>query len=411
MVRSEPSHSVKILHVIPSFYPAHRYGGPIQSVYDLCRHTVAQGNDVRVLTTTADGPDQVLYPDTTVRFLPGSIEVKYCSRLAADSVSASLIRSLPHSVRWADVVHLTAVYSFPTIPALLAAKVANKPVVWSPRGSLQRWSGSTNVRAKKYWDRLCRLVSPRRAVLHVTSDDEARESAQVYPHTPFAVIPNGVSIPESLNRHTDGRTLRLLFLGRLHPKKGIENLLAACAQLDEAAGAPWQWRLTIAGIGDPAYTASLGSLIRQLRLSERVRMAGQVSGSSKQELLEQSDLLVAPSFTENFGMTIAEALAHEVPVIASRNTPWQAIGTEGCGLWVGNDPGTLVRSILQLRTGALREMGRRGRAWMIREFSWTKRAAEMLDVYRGLTSSAEPMPEAEQTHRLATERSASGGRS
>jgi glycosyltransferase involved in cell wall biosynthesis len=393
---------VKILHVIPSFYPAHRYGGPIESVYDLCRHTAAQGHQVRVLTTTADGPGPVLYPSTTVRTLPGGIEVTYCRLLAADSVSATLIRALPRLVGWADVVHLTAVYSFPTIPVLIAARAAGKPVVWSPRGSLQRWSGSTNVTLKKWWDRTCRLVSPRRVVLHVTSEEEACESAKAYPHTPFAVIPNGVSIPERLNRQEGDGTLRLLFLGRLHPKKGIENLLAACSRLDSAAGAPWQWRLTIAGVGDAGYTASLQSRIHELGLADRVRMIGHVSGPSKLQVFEQSDLLVTPSFTENFGMVIAEALAHEVPVIASRNTPWKSLDEERCGLWVDNDPATLVESILQLRKCALRDMGRRGRAWMIRDFGWEWRAREMLDVYSNAICSAERGREDEAADRSVT---------
>jgi glycosyltransferase involved in cell wall biosynthesis len=132
-----------------------------------------------------------------------------------------------------------------------------------------------------------------------------------------------------------------------------------------------------------------------------------VSGQAKQQLLEQSDLLVAPSFTENFGMVIAEALAHEVPVIASRNTPWSSLGSERCGLWVDNDPETLVESILKLRQCALGEMGRRGRAWMIRDFGWTKRAMQMCDVYRSLVLAPESA-EREDARHLA-ERRATGG--
>jgi len=241
------------------------------------------------------------------------------------------------------------------------------------------------VTLKKIWDRTCRTVSSGRLVLHVTSTEEAAESERAYPKTLFTIIPNGVAIPDSPSRQEDETVMRLLFLGRLHPKKGIENLLAACSRL----GSAWSWRLTIAGDGIPGYVASLRALIEKLGLSGQVRMAGQVTGEAKQRLFEQSDLLIAPSFTENFGMVVAEALAHEVPVIVSHGCPWQGVETHACGVWVANDPDTLFNSISDLRQRPLRDMGRRGREWMIRDFGWDKRAAQMVTVYRDLVHPAE----------------------
>jgi glycosyltransferase involved in cell wall biosynthesis len=377
---------VKVLHVIPSFYPAHCYGGPVQSTLHLCRKLAGAGCDVRVLTTNANGPVSVLDVPTNaeVEVAPG-VRVLYARRVRPDSFSLELLAKLPAMVRWADIVHLTSVYSFPVMPAMAVARLAGKPMVWSPRGSLQRWSGSTRVSVKNGWDAVCRAIQPKDTVLHVTSEEEAAESVARYPKLRTAVIPNGVNVPAVLHRKTGNGALRLIFLGRLHPKKGIENLLDAVAMLDGV-----HWSLAIAGKGDSAYTESLRRRIAALNLTDRVSMLGEVIGDDKQAALENADLAVFPSHTENFGIVVAEALAHAVPVIASTATPWSAVESHGCGLWVDNDPATVRDAILRASRMPLPEMGMRGRQWMVAEYSWDRAAAATAAVYARLTGSATP---------------------
>ena len=377
---------MKVLHVTPSFYPAHYYGGPVQSTLHLCRKLAERGCEVRALTTNANGPTVLDVPTgSEVEVAPG-VRVVYARRAGgADSFSPALIRRLPGMVRWADVIHLTAVYSFPVMPAFLAARLADKPVVWSPRGALQRWSGSTRLRMKDTWDDICAAIQPENTVLHVTSDEEARESVARYPKLRPAIIPNGVHVPERLDRTLGDGTLRLVFLGRLHPKKGIENLLEAAAMLREL-----RWSLAIAGKGDPSYTESLRAKIVALGLSNRVTMLGEVLGPEKQKALENADLAVFPSHTENFGLVVAEALAHCVPVIASTATPWSEVERRGCGLWVDNDPASVKGAIERVIRMPMHEMGTRGREWMIAEFSWDRAAAAMAAVYADLTGTPAP---------------------
>jgi glycosyltransferase involved in cell wall biosynthesis len=375
---------MRVLHIVPMFYPAHYYGGPTQSVYSLCRHVARLGGEVRVLTTNANGPTADLPVRTGVEEeLDDAVRVTYCRRLLAQAVAPSLTSRLSAMVRWADVVHITAVYSFPVIPALLACRTQNKPVVWSPRGSLQRWSGSRRVPLKNVWDLFCRMVKPPRLVLHVTSQEEAEESTARYPGVPAAVIPNGVEIPESVDHTENTGTLRLIYLGRIDQKKGIENLLDACAGLDGML----EWSLSIAGTGDPDYVQSIAARIDRLGLSHRARMLGAVVGEAKQRLFENADLIVTPSYTENFGNVVAEALAHGVPALASRGTPWRELPERGCGDWVDNDPTSLRAALLQMSRMPLREMGRRGREWMIRDFSWQERAGEIWRLYNKITAA------------------------
>jgi glycosyltransferase involved in cell wall biosynthesis len=311
--------------------------------------------------------------------LAANLRVNYCHRHVYHSVSFSLFRVLPAYIRWADLVHLTAVYSFPTIPTLLACRVFAKQVVWSPRGALQRWEGSTRTTLKAVWERVCWVSASKRLILHVTSEEEAKESLRRFPAVEAAIIPNGVEIPDSLSPTNGNGTLRLLYLGRLHPKKGVENLLAACKLLNDESVITWS--LTLAGPGDPAYIQTLMRTIQEYKLSDRVKMVGEVRGEMKQKLFDNSDLTAVPSYTENFGMVVAESLAHGVPVIASKGTPWRRVEEIGCGLWVENDSETLAKAIEQISLMPLQEMGRRGREWMTKDFSWDERSKEMVEVY------------------------------
>ena len=171
----------------------------------------------------------------------------------------------------------------------------------------------------------------------------------------------------------------MLFLGRLHPIKGIECLLRACGNL--AASVDPRWRLSIAGGGDPAYVAQIRQQISSLGLQERVSMIGPVTGEGKQKLFEDSDLVIVPSHSESFGLVVAEALAHGVPVIASKGTPWSGLERKECGLWVDNDPEALANAIRKISAMPLRDMGLRGRDWMQKEFNWDSIAKRMLDLY------------------------------
>jgi glycosyltransferase involved in cell wall biosynthesis len=379
---------MKILEVVPSFYPAHIYGGPIQSLYHLCRSLADRGCDVKVLTTNANGPAANLDVDTRDEVeLDGRFRVRYCRRLLFGSVSWPLLMRLPSYTKWADVIHLTSVYSFPTLPALLLARLLGKPVVWSPRGSLQRWEGSSRVAVKGIWEALCRLLAPREMVLHVTSEEEATQSAEKMPGTRTRVITNGVHVA---GRRTPGSflpdgVLRLVYIGRIHPIKGLGNLLSACRLLQ------MKWMLCIAGTGEPEYMQDLQWRIEVARLQSKIWMLGPIFGQEKDALLENSDLLVLPSHTENFGMVVAEALAQGVPVIAGHGTPWQGLEDHHCGIWTANDPGSLSAAIERAACMPLWQMGEAGRDWMLKDFSWQGVAGKMSELYSEVQQHASRM--------------------
>jgi glycosyltransferase involved in cell wall biosynthesis len=368
---------MKVLFVTPSFYPATHYGGPTVVSRALCESMAEQQVEIQVLTTDANGPERIA---AGAAKSGRKYSVVYCRRRFKPDIAPSLLWRLGAMIRRSDIVHLHGVYSFTTLPTLALCNLLRKPVVWSTHGALQRWEGSRRATGKQFWERICDLFcAANRVALHTTGAQEQIESQSRIRNVSEVVLPHGVEIPE-LNRASDSRThqLRLLFLGRLHPIKGLENLLQALSIVNENA------TLAICGEGEPAYESHLRSLVGRLELEDRVRFLGRVDGPSREQQFQQADVCVVPSFKESFGAVIVESLARRVPVIAGRGTPWERLEEQDCGLWVANDPQELARAIDRISTMPLEEMGLRGRAWMEREFSWPQVARGMIGEYERL---------------------------
>lgn len=380
---------MKILHVTPSFYPATYWGGPILSTLELCDElSKVQDVELRVLTTDTCGPaskDRLEGMEFPTQFLSG-YTVYYCRKTFGREFSVELLRYLIPMVKWADVVHLTYTYSPPTIPTLFVCRLIGRPVAWSPRGAMQRWGGTTRPIIKWVWEVVCNaLITRKCTVLHVTSTEEAQASSIRIPKAETALIPNGVSIPpidEERNWKPNNR-LRIMYLGRLHPIKGIENLLEAMALLKRYIHSS----LAVYGSGVLGYQGSLERQVIELGVEDHVVFHGSVSGEAKEAAFSSSDVCVVPSFTENFGMVVAEALAHGIPVIASKDTPWNRLEDYDCGMWVDNTPDVIALALRQISDENLEEMGDKGRKWMQQEFSWVHIANQMYELYESMVAN------------------------
>jgi len=174
-----------------------------------------------------------------------------------------------------------------------------------------------------------------------------------------------------------------MFIGRLDPMKGVENLLKAVALLRSE-----DISLHIYGSGDSDYASDLARLARDLDLEGRVTFGGFVEGAAKRDAFLQADVCVVPSYSENFGMVVVEALAHGTPVIASTGTPWKALESHKAGKWTANDPEALATAIESLRREDLAAMGRRGREWVGADFGWQVVGEQMLKAYQAVISRA-----------------------
>ncbi|WP_108815403.1 glycosyltransferase [Loktanella sp. Alg231-35] len=372
---------MKVLHITPSFFPATHWGGPIWSTKAICDGIAARpGFELRVLSTDAASPalrDRVApvrlpYPVTCTR------------RLAGHAIAPGLLARLPAAVAWADVVHLTATYNMPTLPTLMLARLLDKPLVWSPRGALQgtaEWEDAPRRATKRMFARVANLIRPRDTVLHVTAPSEAAASIRQLAGVRSVEISNAVDMPPVVDREPSANTrCRLLFLGRLHPKKGLAYLFDAMERL------PSGFVLDIFGTGDADYVAKLRKSAK--RLNGRVTLHGHVGGAAKAMAFARADLFVLPSHSENFGIAVAEALAHGLPVITTTDTPWQDVERVGCGRCIDLDHDDLTSTITQLAQMDLPAMGARGRAWMARDFSPAAMVDAFADLYTELCHGA-----------------------
>jgi len=172
----------------------------------------------------------------------------------------------------------------------------------------------------------------------------------------------------------------MLFLSRLHPVKGLENLIRAWFQVQ-----PRGWQLIIAGNGESGYQAKLQEKVYELGLQQDILFENGVYGEEKWNLICKADVFILPSLNENFGIVIAEALACGVPVITTTETPWQGLREHNCGWWVDVGVKPLVNAITeasQLSNEQLISMGNRGKQYVSREFNWQETSIKMKVLYK-----------------------------
>jgi glycosyltransferase involved in cell wall biosynthesis len=268
--------------------------------------------------------------------------------------------------------------------AQVSAEVA-APRVVSPRGMLSAWAlGQGRLRKKLAWRLHQRRDLERASLLHATAEAEAEDFRRAGLRNPIAVVPNGVDVA-----HTISRTMReprgprtALFLSRLHRKKGLLDLVEAWRVVR-----PSGWRLVIAGEDEGGYRRTIETAAAMAGLGQTVDFSGPVDDDKKWELYASADLFVLPSYSENFGLVVAEALASGVPVVTTKATPWPELETARCGWWI--DTGAVALSAaLREATAATdeqrRAMGERGRDLIEKKYSWKQAAAQMLACYQWL---------------------------
>ena len=265
-------------------------------------------------------------------------------------------------------------------------------LVTSPRGTMAQAARARSRWKKMFFSPLQKLAIARAACLHATSAMEYRDIRQLGLKQPVAVIPNGIDIPEldaPIDNGIPNRPRRLLFLGRLHPIKGIEFLLNAWSTLQKRHP---DWELVIAGKGEHSYVQSLHDMVKKLNL-ERINFPGPVYGDAKRLLYCSSELFILPTETENFGMAIAEAQAHALPVITTHGAPWAGLVEKRSGWWVERTQQNIDDTLsvaMRMAPTALHDMGCRGREWMTTDFDWNSVARQMTSVYNWLHQGGEP---------------------
>jgi glycosyltransferase involved in cell wall biosynthesis len=381
---------MRILHVVPTYLPALRYGGPIYSVHSLATALVGREHEVHVYTTNVDGPDECDVPLGQSVDVDG-VRVWYYSTGIGRRLyrSPTMGQALQSRLKKFDIVHLHSVFLWPTLAAARIACDAGVPYIVAPRGMLVtdliRRKSSL---AKRTWIGMFeRRNLERSAAIHVTSEIEASQLKELgFYHRRFAFVPNGTTIPskdecwELPTAVLGQRRARptILFLGRVNWKKGLDRLIPAMAHIPEA-------ELVIAGNDEENYQATLLAMAAAADVADRVRFLGFVNGTEKLQLLRKAHMLVLPSYSENFGNVVLEAMAAGCPVVVTPEVGLSSIVKKAnAGLVVEGNPEQLGRAINELLKddNALRKMGASGRRIAREEYSWETIAERMEQVYQ-----------------------------
>ncbi len=389
---------MKVLHVVPTYVPAYRYGGPIYAVHGLCKALAARGHDVHVFTTNVDGRGNSDVPLDVAVDVDGVKVWYFPSKLLRRLYwSPRLTQALKKNILSFDLIHLHSVFLWPTSATARLAERAGVPYVVSPRGMLvknlilrkSRWT-------KSAWLRLIeRRTLANAAALHLTTNIEAVEAEKLGLRLPRAiVVPNGVDAPEDGKEGSLSPKVRqavaggqfILFLGRVNWEKGLDRMIPALAYVPKL-------RLLIAGNDEEGYQPDLEKLAVAAGVADRIRFLGPVLGVDKWALLQGALSLVLPSYSENFGIVVLEAMAVGCPVVVTPEVGLaEAVREWRAGIVTTGDPKALGTAIGELaRDHNLREqMGRAGKALVQRQFTWDIVSRQMEKLYEQILTSNLP---------------------
>ncbi|MFW5690738.1 MAG: glycosyltransferase [Planctomycetota bacterium] len=386
---------LRTVHVLDSL--AGDRGGPPRSVVGLCEALGAAGQDVRLVSFGAGSSALVDWdPDlVTVDF----VERRRCGW----SSGRALGRRVTELVADGEILHSHGLWSIGNRVAGRIARKTGTPHVISVRGMLDPFSFG-----QKAWKKKLGMVAFARknletaACIHVTAPLEAENVAALIPNRPMAVIPNGVQVPELREPDTgaaerwieetcpEAKGKRIaLFLGRIHPQKGLADLLRAWARVGRIRG---DWHLVIVGPEQLNHSRELKRLAETLGMEGEIHFSGPLDGEEKGQAYAAAELFVLPSPSENFGIVVAEALAAGTPAIATTGTPWSWLKTHDCGWQVSPGPEGLCAALqeaLSLTPEELGMKGRHGRDLVCEQFAWDKIAQQMSQVYEWILGRGE----------------------
>ncbi len=321
-----------------------------------------------------------------------------------DHASVAEARWLPHGARApgigavleekalsSDVIHVHGLWRFPGLEAVRVAKGLGMPFIVSVHGMLSPEALRISRWQKRiFWRTHQRAALAGASLVHATSEREYEAIRASGIEAPVAIVPFGVDLwPPGITTPNRGRTV--LFLGRLHPIKGLDLLLDAWHTVKRNGFRDWRLRI-VGPEGVSGYRRELERVVHRRTIPD-VEFGAEVTGDAKWMELGTAALTVLPSRSENFGLTVVESLVAATPVIVTDRAPWSELPAVGAGWYVNCEAGSIALALgqgMSLDAADRQAMGERGRAWVTNRFSWTAAATEMAHAYAWLLSRAAP---------------------
>ena len=402
---------MKILHIVPTYYPAFRYGGPIKSVHELNKWLVKKGVEVTVYTTDIDGSEYLNVPLKQEVIIDGVKVYYFPVSFRPWEYSYSLHLALSKNIKNFDVVHITSVFLSVSSLGAYYAKKFNKPYIISPRGSLmvEPLKRKSPFKKKIYISLIEKRNLWDSVAIHFTTEAEKEEYLKAgLPLKKGIIIPNGLDIqPEfqsyEAKPHKIGFREKfgispdkkvILFLSRLNWKKGLDTLIPAFSEVIKEEP---KAILVIAGGDEENYQKEVLRIIDKtnLRTSNVLRTSdvpnivftGMLLGKDKTAAYSESDVFVLPSYAENFGIVVIEAMYFGLPVIITKNVGISpSVEKSGAGIVIEKDEKQLTEAILRILNNPdlAKKIGERGKRLVETEFSWPEIASRFMEAYKNL---------------------------
>jgi glycosyltransferase involved in cell wall biosynthesis len=381
---------MRVVQIIPSISLV--YGGPSQMVLGLSAALAAAGVDVTILTTNSNGDNgqPPLNVPLNIPVEQDGYQIRYfsCSPFRRYKFSLPLLQWLAKHAAEFDIAHIHALFSPVSTAAAWVARSQNLPYILRPLGTLD----PADLKKKKLLKKLYGWLLERpnlagAAGIHFTSTLEAQVSERFGVVTKDLIIPLGVKFLKtdiSPVSAAQSSVPQILFMSRIDPKKGLNLLLPALEKL-VAEGLNFNFILAGSNPQDPGYEAQISQWIKSSNLSDRTTITGFVSGKEKAELLQNADLFVLPSYYENFGIAVAEAMAAGIPVVISQGVYiWEEVEKAAAG-WVTNLEINALSETLRLAlqdAGERQRRGKNGQQYAQTSYSWQAIAQQTIQVYR-----------------------------
>ena len=385
---------MKINLIIPSFYPAVVYGGPIFSTLYTCEELSKLNNLEVYVSTTNANMDSYLDVETNKWIkIKDNFFVKYYYDTKLNKFSLPLAINIWKDIKNADIIHIQSIFSTSTIISLFYAKMFKKPIVLSPRGQFGNWCLNNGNKLKFKW--LDWFIKPyaNKIIWHATAKQEKNEILALFPDAKVVIIPNGIKFEEFQynNLYTKKEYLKkftnkdlnadkiIVSMGRLQKKKGFDILINAFEKVLQTNP---NAKLLIAG-GDEGEKDNLENQIKKLNLENKVFLIGLIAGQDKIDFLANADLFVLPSHNENFGNVYIESLAAGTPIVASKNTPWQDVEKYNCGKWVNNTVTDTTNAMIEMLQKDRNEMRKNAKEFA-KKYDWSNIAFQFKELFEGM---------------------------
>lgn len=365
---------MKVLFTVASIQ--NESAGPSYTVPSLCRGLMKNGIDVQL--HVLDRIPNYEHEYSVINYERRRFPVMALGR------SPEMLQGLKDTVADRDIIHNNGTWMMPNVYPAIAKRGTKCKLVFCPRGGLSETALKRSKIKKFLMGHFGGQYMALREtdMFHATSMKELLEIRALGYKQPIALVPNGIDLPIVDHKPFGESKRKIAFFGRIHTTKAVDHLVEAWGNVAEKFP---DWSLEIAG-PDCGALSILETIITERNIP-RVSFVGELHGMDKYNFLSSVDLYVIPSLTENFGITIAEALACGTPVIASRGCPWERLEEKNCGWWIDIGIDALTAQLEESLNSSpmeLENMGVAGRNWMATEYSWDEVAQKMIKSYKWL---------------------------